>query len=77
MCPQELYLLAFDSLRSEFANEQLDTLIATMVERGLRLRKDFDGDVVMEEVQAGEDDESDSDSEIEENARELRRLMPY
>ena len=50
-----------------------------MVERGIRLRQGLDealqGRTIAEQGEAGSGDESGD--EIEHNARELRRLMPY
>ncbi len=72
----ELYLLAFDPLRSAFNHEELHRLVSVMAERGLRMRQEIDEDEEMQEaVEAAVDDEKDS--EIEANAKELRRLMPY
>lgn len=73
----ELYLLAFDALRSEHATEELHTLVNTMVERGLRMRQDLEEDVVMRVAQGDKREDDEGDLEIEENAQELRRLMPY
>ncbi|KAF9474100.1 hypothetical protein BDN70DRAFT_885209 [Pholiota conissans] len=80
-CPlvKELYLLAFGPLRSVFHVHELNALADTMAERGIRLRQGLDE--VIEGVETavegeGEGSES-SEDEIEHNARELRRLMPY
>lgn len=75
-----LYLVAFGSLRSVFSGHELRGLADTMAERGLRLRRGLDE--VLEGWEIGDDDfkgdESDeSADEIEHNAKELRRLMPY
>ncbi|KAF8973700.1 NRDE-2, necessary for RNA interference-domain-containing protein [Flammula alnicola] len=80
-CPlvKELYLLAFGPLRSVFHAHELNGLADTMAERGIRLRQGLDEVVegmglVDEEAREGNDE---SEDEIEHNARELRRLMPY
>ena len=72
----ELYLLAFGPLRSVFGARELQSLCDLMVERGLRLRRGLEEvagsvpeEVVKEEIMAVD--------EIEQNAQELRRLMPY
>lgn len=64
-----------------FTAPELNLLADLMAERGLRLRKGLDDTVEgwrTDEggVAAGEDEE-EGDGEIEERARELRRLMPY
>ncbi|KAF8912990.1 NRDE-2, necessary for RNA interference-domain-containing protein [Gymnopilus junonius] len=80
-CPlvKELYLLAFGPLRSVFKNHELQGLADTMVERGIRLRQGLDevvqGQGVTGHGERGSDEESAD--EIEHNAKELRRLMPY
>ncbi|KAG6818044.1 hypothetical protein H0H87_009199 [Tephrocybe sp. NHM501043] len=80
-CPlvKELYLIAFGPLRSVFSGQELRGLGDTMAERGLRLRRGLDealegwqGDIEAERL----DSDSEQD-EIVDNARELRRLMPY
>ena len=77
----ELYLLAFGPLRAVFSARELNVLGDTMAERGIRMRVGLD-EVVGEagENNKGEDGSrgpEDSEDEIEYNARELRRLMPY
>ncbi|KAH9847402.1 DUF1740-domain-containing protein [Lenzites betulinus] len=82
-CPlaKELYLLAFGPLRGAFSARELNGWADTMAERGVRMRVGLD-EVVGEwredggEGRVNEGDGGDSD-EIEERARELRRLMPY
>ncbi|KAF8647946.1 hypothetical protein AX16_006478 [Volvariella volvacea WC 439] len=79
-CPlwKELYLIAFTSLRSVFTARELGGLAETMAERGLRLRQDPEGVWKTEEEQRSSEGESDGEmDEIEERARETRRLMPY
>ncbi|KAI1793871.1 NRDE-2, necessary for RNA interference-domain-containing protein [Ganoderma leucocontextum] len=82
-CPlvKELYLLAFGPLREVFSTRELKLLAETMAERRLRMRVGLD-EVVGEwtdnanrarEEMGGSGDED----EIEQSARELRRLMPY
>lgn len=70
----ELYLLAFGPLRSVFQVHELNALAETMAERGIRFRQGLE-DVMTVEASRPEDDESDD--EMEHNARELKRLMPY
>lgn len=71
--------MAFGPLRSVFHVHELNALADTMIERGIRLRQGLDE--VMEGVETVEDGGGDgsetSEDEIEHNARELRRLMPY
>ncbi|KAF9076152.1 NRDE-2, necessary for RNA interference-domain-containing protein, partial [Rhodocollybia butyracea] len=81
-CPhsKELYLLAFGPLRSVFEGSELKRLAEAMAERGIRLRKGLDE--VLEEwgpevERMDEVDNSEEDSEIEYNAKELQRLRPY
>lgn len=74
----ELYLLAFGSLRGVFDGRELSSLADVMAERGLRLRKGLDEVVKNGEVADELSNKVDeSEDEIEYNARELRRLMPY
>ncbi|KAG6911532.1 hypothetical protein DXG01_011834 [Tephrocybe rancida] len=79
-CPlvKDLYLLAFGPLRSVFNGQELGGLADTMAERGLRLRTGLDESLEgwKGEIEEGPDSDSGSD-EIVDNARELRRLMPY
>ncbi|KAF9462110.1 NRDE-2, necessary for RNA interference-domain-containing protein [Collybia nuda] len=80
-CPlvKELYLLAFGPLRSVFSAHELRAMADTMAERGIRLRRGLEeGLVGWKETKATDMDSSgESGDEIEEDARELRRLMPY
>ncbi|XP_006454634.1 hypothetical protein AGABI2DRAFT_114375 [Agaricus bisporus var. bisporus H97] len=83
-CPffKDLYLLAFWGLRSVFTAPELNLLADLMAERGLRLRKGLDDAIEGWGIEEGkedtrEDEEGDGDGEIEERAKELRRLMPY
>jgi len=48
-----------------------------MVERGLRLHQGLDEVVEGGDLARERDEEGGSEDEIEHNARELRRLMPY
>ena len=72
-----LYLLAFVPLRSVFGTHELNGLADTMVERGLRLHQGLDEVVEGGDLARERDEEGGSEDEIEHNARELRRLMPY
>lgn len=81
----ELYLLAFGPLRSMFDPRELNELGDTMVERGIRIRHTLDEATkkwvdprvpLPSAVDSGEDSKG-GEEEIEYNAQELRRLMPY
>lgn len=78
-CPlaKDLYLLAFDHLRNVFSYHELHAFVNTMAERGIRMRHELD--VKLQLIEPGDKDSDDSgnESEIERNARELRRLKPY
>lgn len=78
----ELYLLAFGPLRSVFKKEELAHFADTMAERGIRMRQGLEevleGWTMGKRVEEREGEENNEQlDEIEENARELRRLMPY
>jgi hypothetical protein len=76
----ELYLLAFGPLRSVFGTQELNAFADTMAERELRLRKGLDEFLEgWEEAEAekNREDSDESGDELEYNASELRRLMPY
>ena len=75
----ELYLLAFGPLRSVFDGKELQSLADLMVERGIRLRQALDEVVEGNKENNGalEDNREEEMDEIEHNAQELRRLMPY
>jgi hypothetical protein len=76
----ELYLLAYGPLRSVFQAHELTALADTMVERNIRLHQGLD-EIVTDSMEKSHNSDSHSDhdsvDEIEENAQELRRLMPY
>ncbi|PCH33837.1 hypothetical protein WOLCODRAFT_61797 [Wolfiporia cocos MD-104 SS10] len=80
-CPlaKELYLLAFGALRSRFSSRELREWGETMAERGIRMRTGLDEVLEGQEEQReeGQEGEEYGEEDIEENARELRRLMPY
>ncbi|OCH96207.1 DUF1740-domain-containing protein [Obba rivulosa] len=81
-CPmtKELYLVAFGPLRNVFSRRELHEFAETMAERGLRMRRGLDEEIEDfggEEKARAEDNEDEEMDEIELNARELRRLMPY
>ncbi|PIL31641.1 hypothetical protein GSI_06343 [Ganoderma sinense ZZ0214-1] len=86
-CPlvKELYLLAFGPLREVFSTRELRLLGETMAERRIRMRVGLDeavgawtDNVNRAREETGESDSRSGDEdEIEESARELRRLMPY
>ena len=75
----ELYLLAFGPLRSVFNARELNAFADTMAERELRTRKGLDEFLEgwEEDMAAQEEDGEDGADELEYNANELRRLMPY
>ena len=56
---------------------ELNALAETMVERGIRLRQGLEDVIESGVVKGDEQEDNDSEDEIEHNARELRRLMPY
>ncbi|KAJ3515279.1 hypothetical protein NLJ89_g1854 [Agrocybe chaxingu] len=77
-CPlaKDLYLLAFGPLRGVFTARELNGLADTMAERGLRLCQGLEE--VVDTVEDGpRGDNEGSEDEIEYNAREYRRLLPY
>lgn len=74
--PQEIYLLAFGGLRSVFDGRELQGLVDLMAERGIRLRQELHEAIEGVEEESNEEEGSIQD-EIEHNAEELRRLMPY
>ena len=61
-----------------FTPHELAQLVSTMAERGLRMRTEPDEEGDLEgDAESDNNGDSDGGSEIEEDARELRRLMPY
>ncbi|KAK0506299.1 NRDE-2, necessary for RNA interference-domain-containing protein [Armillaria luteobubalina] len=76
---KDLYLLAFDHLRSVFSIRELHDFVNTMAERGIRMRKELNVQIQSIQASGNGDDSEDSgnESEIERNAQELRRLRPY
>ncbi|TFY71447.1 hypothetical protein EVG20_g1553 [Dentipellis fragilis] len=78
-CPfvKELYLLAFDALRSVFTARELNALAESMAERGLRMRKGLDDAVAGWTEDKEEEESSGEEDEIEADAREQQRLRPY
>lgn len=74
----ELYLLAFGPLRSVFDGRELQRLADVMAERGLRLHAGLDEVVdIVDTIKDQEEHDHEEEDEIEHNARELRRLMPF
>ncbi|EED80436.1 predicted protein, partial [Postia placenta Mad-698-R] len=75
---KELYLLASGPLREVFSARELNEWVETMAERGIRMRRGLDellaGYVETRQVKV---EDADGEDEIEQSARELRRLMPY
>ncbi|CAA7259932.1 unnamed protein product [Cyclocybe aegerita] len=77
-CPlaKDLYLLAFGPLRGVFTTHELNGLADTMAERGIRLCQGLEE--LVDNVEDGpRGDNEGSEDEIEYNAREYRRLLPY
>ena len=75
----ELYLLAFGPLREVFSARELHQWADTMAERGIRMRVGLD-EVAGEWADNRREDgwsSGEAEDEIEERARELRRLRPY
>lgn len=60
-----------------FQVHELNALAETMVERGIRLRRGLEDVIESGVVEADGQEDHESEDEIEHNARELRRLMPY
>lgn len=71
----ELYLPAFGALRSVFTGVELNRLVETMAERGIRMRRILDEALQIEED--GDVDMSAEEDEIEADSREYSRLKPY
>ena len=69
--------MAFGPLRSVFQVHELNALAETMAERGIRLRRGLENLIESGVAEAGGPEDNESEDEIEHNARELRRLMPY
>ena len=69
--------MAFGPLRCVFQVHELNALAETMVERGIRLRRGLEDVIESGVVEAERQEDNESEDEIEHNARELRRLMPY
>lgn len=73
-------MMAFGPLRSVFDSHELNSFADTMAERGLRMRQNLDEFTdayqPVENVVVDSDEEI-LDDDIEYNATELRRLMPY
>jgi hypothetical protein len=76
----ELYLLAFGPLRQTFKPSELNDFVDIMVERGLRIRRGLEEYGQITERTRGILDDTNaegSDDEIEHEAKERHRLMPY
>ena len=73
-------MLAFGPLRRAFSGRELNGWAETMAERGIRMRRGLD-EMLDGWTEDGKDnraeESSDTEDEIEHNARELRRLRPY
>lgn len=82
-CPlsKELYLLAFGPLRQVFKPHELHGFVEVMADRGLRMRRSLEDYTRNYRGVRGSEDprggSEASDDEIERDARERRRLMPY
>ena len=55
----------------------MNALAETMAERGIRLRRGLEILIESGVAEAGGEEDNESEDEIEHNARELRRLLPY
>ena len=75
----ELYMMAFHALRPAYNARELAELGDLMAERDIRMRRGLDEiEVGGAEESSSSDSESDGgDCELEQQAREYRRLMPY
>ncbi len=76
----DLYFIAFGPLRSVFKSQELINFADTMAERGIRMRQGLEEVLdgwTMGRIEGEKDEENKELDEIEENAQELRRLMPY
>ncbi len=71
----ELYLLAFGPLRSAFTAAELRRIFEGLKQRGVRIRKELD--VEREAEEEAEGDGEETRDEIERDAEEYRRLLPY
>lgn len=64
-----------------FSARELNEWVETMAERGIRMRRGLDellaGYVETRQVKVEHINDADGEDEIEQSARELRRLMPY
>ena len=60
-----------------FQVHELNALAETMAERGIRLRRGLEDVIESGVVEVDGQEDNESEDEIEHNARELRRLMPY
>ena len=76
--------MAFSALRALFTPRELNELGDTMAERGIRMRRALDEAVegwvdpnAPPSLFAAASDSDGGEEELEHNARELRRLMPY
>lgn len=75
----ELYLLAFDQLRSVFTARELEGWAETMAERGLRLHgelEEYAGNGEHERLSASES-ESGEENEFDRETSDYRRLAPF
>ncbi|KAG8747264.1 hypothetical protein FRC10_001880 [Ceratobasidium sp. 414] len=78
-CPwvKDFYMLAFGPLRSVFTSAQLNQWTNLMAERQIRVRTDIE-ELLIDWVSEQSDSGSEAgEVDIEEKAKELRRLMPY
>ncbi|KAG9073825.1 hypothetical protein FS749_014656 [Ceratobasidium sp. UAMH 11750] len=79
-CPwvKDFYMLAFGPLRSAFTSAQFNQWTNLMAERQIRVRTDIEELLVDWVSEADSDSDNETgEVEIEEKAKELRRLMPY
>lgn len=73
----DLYLPAFGPLRQAYKPSELNRWGELMVERGVRLRQELDVFTGAHEDDSRDEELPAIEPDIEYNASELRRLMPY
>lgn len=72
--------MAFGPLREIFKPRELEAFIDVMADRGIRMRRELNGynqNHVEFEGAEGGGSPAESEDEIEREAQERRRLMPY
>ena len=72
--------MAFGPLRTVFTSRELNALVETMAERGMRIRNEIEERLEgweCDETVSDEETGDEAEGELEQDAKELRRLMPY